>query len=78
MSAEPDSSIRHAENWNGQDVTLCGIGNDSGDDQATTGDLANPEYALRFDEKVTCPDCIRAIRYVYEEFTPAGYRKKKP
>ncbi len=46
--------MKHAPNWNGNDVTLCGLANEAGDDPQITEEESNPEYAV-VGEVVTCP-----------------------
>lgn len=67
MSA-PD---RHATNWNGNDVTLCGLANEAGDDGDVTGETGNPVYA-KAGEFVTCGECLRVIGHVLNSFWKSG------
>lgn len=65
---------RHAPNWNGNDVTLCGLANDAGDDRETTGETHNPIYAL-MGECVTCVECQRVIDHVLGSFSAHHIRR---
>lgn len=68
---------KHAQNWNGNDVTLCGLANEAGDDRAVTGEAANPQYATE-GERVTCPECMRAIHHVRRAYSESGRVKNVP
>lgn len=74
--------MKHAENWLGNDVALCGLANEAGDDGDVTGEVANPEYASE-GGRVTCPDCLRAIQHVLANYghngkVKAAQRKVRP
>jgi deoxyinosine 3'endonuclease (endonuclease V) len=63
--------MKHAENWNGNDVTLCGLANEAGDDGEVTGETVNPGYASP-GGRVTCPECLRAIQHVIANYGQNG------
>jgi hypothetical protein len=52
----------HADNWNGDDRTLCGLAFE-GEDGRGSVMLANPR------EVVTCPECKRVISYCQDRYT---------
>lgn len=65
--------MRHAPNWNGNDVTLCGLALEAGDDRAVTGETENPQIAGS-DQTVTCVECRCVIDHVFRVF----YRFRRP
>ena len=50
FASTQDTTIKHAPNWNGMDVTLCGLSDDAGDDGAVTGEIAKVHG--------TAPSCV--------------------
>lgn len=67
--------IKHATNWNGNDVTLCGLANEASDDGDATSETENPEYA-QVGEYVTCIECQRVIDHVHGLFSSRNYFRR--
>jgi hypothetical protein len=64
--------MQHAPNWNGAGFTLCGLALEAGEDGEVTGEREDPKIAT-VGQRVTCPECQRAILHVQTLFRPRGF-----
>lgn len=60
--------MKHATNWSGIDMTLCGLALEAFEDQKWT-DVAGPVELAKAREVVDCPHCCACIKHCQEGFS---------